>query len=120
MPNGCYRGFRPITFISCKENGGQFYLMKKSVAVLLVWRHIRNRKDALQHPVSASRGVADVNLGRDAGLSGITPAQLCGKGLGLAPFHQVDGAAAKSAAGEPCADQSRNILRQIDHEIGAR
>jgi hypothetical protein len=36
----------------------------------------------------------------------------------LALLHQVDGAAAKSAAGQPRANQARQILRQLHHRIG--
>src|ERR1035441_8509961 len=66
--------------------------------------HHKSVKALLRHLVSAPRGVADVNLGLDAGFGGITASQFIGKGRSMALFNQVDGAAAKSSARKPRAN----------------
>jgi len=62
---------------------------------------------ALFDPVGAVGGVADVNLRHDADFRGVAAGQRLNEILRFTLFHQVDGASAEAAAGEPRAYQAR-------------
>jgi len=58
--------------------------------------------------VSASRGMADVNLRFNADSICVATGQRLGKCSSLALLHQVDGATAKTSASEPRANYPGN------------
>ena len=63
-------------------------------------------------------GVADVDFGLDAEFGFVALAEFSGEGLGVALLDEVDGASAKSAAGETRADEAGQVLSEGDHGVG--
>lgn len=67
--------------------------------------------------MGAVGGVADVDLGVDAGGFLVALAKGGGEGHGVIGFDEVDGASTESAAGEAGADETWQVLGEIDHDV---
>jgi hypothetical protein len=68
--------------------------------------------------VGSVGGVADVDFRRDSCCFGVAFAEIVGKLRSLLLVDEVDGASSEAAAGEAGADESGQILSEIDHGVG--